>query len=108
MKVYVILVTQNIKKLPISPITITKTYRFDDGNDLNNYIGVGEIEMIDGKIDQLTELIYTKCNFSESQKTIKFTFKFRNKILDPEKNIDEYDFKKELIPNECIRIFAYC
>lgn len=110
-KVYVVLVTKNVEKIPMTSVTMTKTCRLsgDRGNvnDDNNYIGVGEIEMSDGKISQLTDLIYKKCKFSESQKNIKFSFKFRNKILDPEKNTDEYDFEKELIPNECIRIFAY-
>jgi len=104
MKVYVILVTKDVKKMPITSITITKTLR-PVGDD--NYIGVGEVEMSDGKISQLTDLIHKKCKFSESQKNIKFTFKFRNEVLDPEKNICEYDFEKELLPNECIRIFSH-
>lgn len=104
MKVYIILVTNDLRKMPITPVTMSKTFR-PVGDD--NYIGVGEVELPEGKIGQLTNIIYEKCNFSESQKNVNFTFKFHKEELDPEKNVSDYDFEKELIPKECVRIFAY-
>ncbi len=104
MKVYVVLVTKDMSKIPMTSVILSKTFRSVGSN---SYMDIGDVELMEGKISQLTNLIYEKCKFSEAQKNLEFTFKFNNDELDPNKNLSDYDFKKEFASYDSIRITAH-